>query len=210
MKQTIVFDFDGVLVDSVALKGSAFSKVLGIDNPTVVKEIAKHHIANQSMGREEKLSTYMAKYSNHTRQGVRLSEALEHFSRYIVGSLASTGLIEGSREFLDRCVGRYDLQICSSAPDYEISEILAHLGMLGYFSNICGFPTNKNEFLIDCLKSADRVIFIGDSISDLMAAQNTEVEFIGFRFQVRRQDIKIVDNYSKLSEVIYEIEMRNP
>lgn len=68
MKKTIDFDFDGVLVDSVALKGSAFSRVLGIENPNIVQEIAQHHLANPSMGREDKLSNYMSTYRNHTKK----------------------------------------------------------------------------------------------------------------------------------------------
>ena len=209
MKKVIVFDFDGVLVDSVALKGSAFSKVLGIESPNIVQEIAQHHLANPSMGREHKLRTYMKTYRNHTKQGVSLSAALAEFSRIIVASLASQGMMEGSQKFLDTVRNEYDLQICSSAPKVEIEEFLSNIGALEYFSKVSGFPAKKDKFLADCLKTSERVIFIGDSITDLSAARNAKVEFIGFRFQPHSRDIRIVNDYSKLYEVVSQREKRS-
>lgn len=208
MRKTIVFDFDGVLVDSVSLKGSAFSKVLGIENRNVVQAIAQHHMANPSMGREDKLSTYMTKYRNHTKKGLSLSGALEEFSKIIVAGLASEGLMEGSLQFLDKVRNEYDLQISSSAPEAEIVEFLSNIGVLEYFSKVSGFPAKKHKFLSDCLKTSARVTFVGDSITDLIAARKAKVEFIGFRFDPHRRDIRIVNDYSKLYEVLSQMEER--
>lgn len=137
-----------------------------------------------------------------------LSAALEDFSRIIVASLASEGMMEGSRKFLDIVRNEYDLQISSSAPEAEIVEFLSNIGVLEYFSKVSGFPAKKDKFLSDCLKTSVRVIFIGDSITDLSAARKAKVEFIGFRFQLHSRDIRIVNDYSKLYEVLSQMEKR--
>lgn len=209
MKRTIVFDFDGVLVDSVELKGSAFSQVLEILDTNVSDEIAEHHLSNPSMGREEKLLHYMSIHRDHIAQGIQLPEALSQFSRQVISSLSRIGLMDGCRDFLAHFSATHDLQICSSAPDWEITEILSNLGVLKYFSKICGPPTKKDEFLLECSKVSEGLIFIGDSMTDLVAAERANVEFIGYRLRGETKCTRIIHTFSELPQAINEIEMRN-
>lgn len=208
MKNKIVFDFDGVLVDSNDLKGATFATVLDISSPDKINEIADHHRANPSMGRREKISIYMSRYVENWKAAVDIEQVVGRFSKTVTESLVSQGLIEGAFEFLQTFNVSHDLQICSSAPAAEIESILSQLGLRDLFSEVCGYPTEKKEFLRSCSVVSANVIFVGDSQTDLISAENAGVDFIGFRLTPPQVGVPNVFNFRDLPQAIQKIEMR--
>mgnify|MGYP003325992022 CR=1 FL=1 len=58
MIRAIVFDFDGVLVDSVNIKTKAFSYIYKKYGTDIVSKVIKHHELNGGMSRYEKFDYY--------------------------------------------------------------------------------------------------------------------------------------------------------
>ena len=73
MIRAIVFDFDGVLVDSVHIKTKAFEKLFKNEEEEKVQQFLAFHKKHGGVSREEKVRYF---YSNILRRS--LSESLLH------------------------------------------------------------------------------------------------------------------------------------
>ena len=58
MIKGIIFDFDGVIAESVHIKSSAFSDLYKSYGEDIVKRVVKHHEANGGMSRYKKIRYY--------------------------------------------------------------------------------------------------------------------------------------------------------
>ena len=58
MLKGIIFDFDGVIAESVHIKSSAFSDLYKSYGEDIVKRVVKHHEANSGMSRYKKIRYY--------------------------------------------------------------------------------------------------------------------------------------------------------
>ena len=57
-KQILIFDFDGVILDSVHLKTEAFAELYEKFNNNIVSEVREFHEKNGGMSRFEKIHYY--------------------------------------------------------------------------------------------------------------------------------------------------------
>ena len=58
----IIFDFDGVLVDSVDIKTRAFANLFKDKSPEIVKAVVEHHLTHGSMSRFDKIRHYYKEF----------------------------------------------------------------------------------------------------------------------------------------------------
>ncbi|MDD5437468.1 MAG: HAD hydrolase-like protein, partial [Candidatus Omnitrophica bacterium] len=54
MLRAIIFDFDGVLVESVDLKTGAFAKLFAAEGEDVVRKVVEYHLGNTGVSRFDK------------------------------------------------------------------------------------------------------------------------------------------------------------
>ena len=186
MIKVIVFDFDGVLVDSNRIKHDAWYDVFG-DLPEEEKRVAfevfpkvevrtRYVILDEvfkALGRpedkrKELVQINAAKYNAITQAGI---------SRY--------GLIEGARELLEDFSKKYHLYLNSSTPIEALNETVDMLGIRGFFSGIYGRPDTKESALEKIFAkekvSGSEVVFVGDADFDRNAAAAFDCFFIGIR-----------------------------
>ena len=62
MLKGIIFDFDGVIAESVNVKTQAFKKIYQQYGNEVVSEVIKHHLSNGGISRFEKFKLYHKKF----------------------------------------------------------------------------------------------------------------------------------------------------
>ena len=65
MLKAILFDFDGVLVESVDIKTKAFAKLFENEGPEIVNKVVEYHLANGGVSRFKKFD-YIYIYSYNT------------------------------------------------------------------------------------------------------------------------------------------------
>ena len=58
MLKGIIFDFDGVIAESVQVKTDAFAALYAVNGKDIVKKVINHHEANGGMSRFEKIKHY--------------------------------------------------------------------------------------------------------------------------------------------------------
>lgn len=189
-KKLVIFDFDGVLVDSVNVKTEAFGlmyKDYGLD---VVKKVHDHHIENGGLPRFEKFKHYHKNFLGKNLNEDGIQEMSNQFSKMVVEKVVSADWIPGAEKFLKTLYKhKINCIVVSATPQNEIELIIKKRNMNIYFSSIYGSPTSKNENLLSALNKnsvyAKDAIFFGDALADWQASSKSDIQFVGIGKSIR-------------------------
>jgi len=180
--KAIIFDFDGVIVESVDIKTKAFAKLFCHEGPAVAEAVVEYHLQNSGVSRFDKFA-YI--YNNILHR--RITEAIfndlcNKFSQLVVNEVINAPYVEGAEEFLKEYVKEYKFFVVSATPQEEIESIIEKRGMSGCFSTVYGAPGKKTDLVRKIIKdnslTSRELIYIGDALSDYEAAKENSVEFI--------------------------------
>ena len=151
-KKIIVFDFDGVLVDSVHVKTSAFEQMYLAYGSSVVGKVRSHHKQNGGMSRFKKFKYYHETYLSKKLDSEEIERMSEQFSALVIDKVVSSDWIPGAEGFLQKLYEKkISCVIVSATPQREIELIVKKRGMAKYFSEVYGSPTSKYENLVNIL-----------------------------------------------------------
>jgi len=185
MIKVIVFDFDGVIVDSNALKENAWSSVF-IDRDDRAKKIIENIASSRRGDRfyiieralielgepKEKIPSLVDYYANR-------------YNDLVFENIINHGIFQGVPESLNNFSKRYSLYINSATPEQPLKEIVERLELSNYFKGIHGSPASKLDNLkrVKELEGIDKgsILMVGDSDVDFFAAKSAGVKFIGVR-----------------------------
>ena len=182
MIKALLFDFDGVILESADIKTDAYRKLFEGEYPDKVDEFMKYHIQNAGLSRYVKVQYFYEKIL-----GVRLTEEKEKelvndFSQVVLKETLDASFVKGMPEFLKKNYKKFPLFIVTGIPHEEINFIIKKRKLNFYFKEIHGSPKEKREIIYDILKrykwNPKEVIFFGDMESDLRASDETGVIFI--------------------------------
>jgi phosphoglycolate phosphatase-like HAD superfamily hydrolase len=183
MISTVIFDFDGVIVDSVDIKGQAFCHLFRHQPEEIRGRIADLHANHAGMTRYEKFKIIYQEFLNQPATAADLEMLSAEFSRFCVEKIINVAYIPGAFEFISKHYADYNLYVASSAPESELKEIVHRRGITGFFKATFGTPRTKLAICRDILEqnrlSPQHVAFIGDSISDYEVARQCGTHFIG-------------------------------
>jgi phosphoglycolate phosphatase-like HAD superfamily hydrolase len=173
MIQAIVFDFDGVVLESGDIKTDAFVELFS-EWPEHRSAIRAHHLANLGISRFEKFRWI---YANLLRRELPDSECMalgERFSAIALDRVLACPFVPGALDTLTRLHGRLPLFVASGTPEEELLHIVDARGLARFFDEVHGSPKRKPDVLRSLLSrrgwSADRVLFVGDGETDHRAA----------------------------------------
>lgn len=182
MIKCVIFDFDGVIVESVDIKTDAF-QALFKDYPQHIKAITEFHVNNGGISRYEKFKFIYKNILKEELSHEKFDWLCDKFSELVVEKVVAAPFVKGTKELLDICYGDYEMFVVSGTPELEIKEIIKRRDLTKYFLGIFGSPATKPELISNILKdrrhSVDEVVFIGDSMNDLNAAREAKIKFIG-------------------------------
>jgi phosphoglycolate phosphatase-like HAD superfamily hydrolase len=179
----ILWDFDGVLIDSMPVRDVGFSKVLSNFPSEQVEELLEYHRNNGGLSRYVKFRYF---FENIRREKVSDETILEYarrFSDIMLSELINPALlITETIDFVGRHHARVDMHIVSGSDGEELKEICRRLNLSPFFKSIHGSPTPKIELVSRILKSNSykQVLLIGDSLNDLEASKVNSIAFAGY------------------------------
>lgn len=182
MIRAVIFDFDGVLVESVDIKTRAFAKLFEPEGPAVMKAVTDYHIENAGVSRFDKFRYIYKTILKQELSEEKFSELCSRFSDLVKKEVVAAPYVKGAKEFLEKSVASYKFFIASGTPQAEIEDIVRLRGIGRYFSGIYGSPTRKSDAVKDICRSYDyppeEILFIGDAMSDYEAAAENGSRFI--------------------------------
>jgi phosphoglycolate phosphatase-like HAD superfamily hydrolase len=179
----IVFDFDGVLVESVDIKARAFGKLYASYGQEIAQRVVDYHMTHAGISRYVKFKVWQEEFLGlpyNDLEGERLSW---QFSRLVVDAVCSAEYVLGAEAFLKAYHMRLPLYVASGTPEAELREIVSMRNMNHFFTAVRGAPTSKGRILeeIICQEGYQRtrVLMVGDAMADWQAAQEAGTAFVG-------------------------------
>ena len=181
--KTIIFDFDGVIIESVKVKGEAFQDIFHNINPTLKKKIYNHHIQNGGMTRTEKIKIYLEWVTGKEPNTKILKKFVENFGNLVLEKILNVPDVIGCIQFLKKYKSIINFHIVSATPEKELKFILKNRGLNNFFDLTYGSPNTKitNIKMIMEKKKLNikECLMIGDSINDFKAATACNIKFWG-------------------------------
>lgn len=182
--QAIIFDFDGVLVESADIKTRAFADLYASCGEDVVRQIVAYHLAHAGQSRYLKFR-YCQEHilGGPPLTGAEESELDRRFSRLVVEQVVTAPAVAGAEALLRRWRGTVPLFVASATPQEELHVILDRRGMQDWFTGAYGAPSTKTAIIGNIIArhgfEPGRVVVIGDAMSDYEGAAANHALFLG-------------------------------
>lgn len=183
--ENVLWDFDGVLVDSMEIRDQGFEIVLASHPKEEVTQLMKFHRANGGLSRYVKFRYFFEEIKKQAITDEQLQSYADQFSKVMLERMLNNELlISDAIEFVKTQHQNYKMHIVSGSDQTELRKICQSLGIEVYFKSIHGSPTPKTQLVKQVLQNnsydPDKTILIGDSINDYDAAVDNGVAFYGY------------------------------
>lgn len=179
-----IFDFDGVIVDSLEVKEKAFGELFKAHGETVRKQVMNFYRNNGGISRYEQFRYYYKHFLGREITDDIVRDLDRRCSELLVEQVLQCPLIEGIQELLTdiRSLNK-DCFVISGTPQEEMRHIIKRRGLDPFFKDVLGSPKNKKENVRIVLEQHSikpaEAIFFGDAKSDYEAARENRIQFIG-------------------------------
>lgn len=182
---TLLWDFDGVILNSMAVRDRGFELVLKDYPADQVDALLRFHRQNGGLSRYVKFRYFFEEIRGEQLTNEGLQQLAQDFSDIMLQELGNKEmLIRQTVDFLERSQKAFTMHIVSGSDQTELRELCRRLGVDRFFLSIHGSPTPKKELVAGLLAeynySGARTMLIGDSINDFEAASVNNVRFAGF------------------------------
>jgi phosphoglycolate phosphatase-like HAD superfamily hydrolase len=178
----LLFDFDGVILESADIKTDAFRELFA-DQPDHVEEIVALHQRYGGVSRHVKFSMIYQDILRLPLDAKQDAELGRRFTALAADKVRKCSMVPGAREVLEQLSGRVPMAVVSGTPDGELKDIVQDRGLARYFEAVHGSPPGKTELILGLLAKhrwhPDKVVMVGDAMTDFEAAQQSGVCFVG-------------------------------
>ena len=206
MIKAIIFDFDGVVVDSEPLHFKVFQQMLGDEGINLTKELytSKYLAYDDKTFFTRSLSDF-GKYENTKQINDLIDKKSEIFEALIDENI---NVFAGVSDFLDEVNGKYPVAIGSGALRSEIEIILEKKGLQKYFDFIVSADEVEhckpnpevylkvlNEFNSinkDKLSAGECLVF-EDAVHGIQAAKSAGMKCVGITNSYSQNEIAEAD-----------------
>ncbi|MBF0533145.1 MAG: HAD family hydrolase [Candidatus Omnitrophica bacterium] len=182
MLKAVIFDFDGVIVESAQIKTAAFQELFSAWPADQARAGVEYHLRNAGINRLVKFRYFFEKILGSAYSSARERDLAARFEAIVFEQVLRAPLVKGAGEFLEKYFGKYRFFIASGTPESELAVIVERKGLKRYFERVRGAPAVKPDILAQVLRDfgyqPEETVFIGDGESDLRAAGSVGVPFI--------------------------------
>ena len=183
--KVILWDFDGVLMNSNSVRDLGFEKVLATYPAEQVKVLMNYHKANGGLSRYVKFRYFFEQIRYEVVSEDQIQALAKKFSVIMRELLFDQSLlIRDSIQFVKDNFTKFKMHIVSGSDGVELNALCKHLDIDKYFITIEGSPTAKNtlvkQLLISFNYALNECVLIGDSINDLEAAKINNISFAAY------------------------------
>lgn len=204
MAQTIIFDMDGTLVDTMLMTALAFEELAeSYDLPVPPRQAIK-----DAMGLAD-LYFYRKIYPNEPEDKLpAFGDAVEKRESAIGFELGEKVLFAGVKDMLNalKANGK-QLYLASTGSKTHVRDMLTCGGILEMFEGIHCAQPDKEEMTAQILRSAGNAdaVFVGDTFKDANAARANNIPAIGAGFgYVKEEERALFDRVLDTPEALLE------
>lgn len=204
---SFIFDCDGVILNSNALKTQAFYKTALPYGISAAKKLVDYHLENGGISRYKKFAWFLDKVVAN-QPGPNLEQLLLNYAKEVKNGLLTCNIADGLIELRQK-TKHANWLIVSGSDQKELRDIFAVREITKFFDGgIFGSPDNKNQILAREKANGnirEPALFLGDSKYDHEAATDAKLNFVFISYWTEFSDWK---NYCK-SHNIYALHSLN-
>ena len=198
--KSIIFDCDGVILNSNQVKTNAFRQVFEKYNINAVNEFIKYHRSNGGVSRYIKIEKFLKNilpkyYENRNFNKDELNMLLQSYSNQCKESLLKCEVTK-DLSILRKITGNIPWLIISGGDQFELREIFYKKGLNIFFNGgIFGSPEKKTEIIKREIANGIiqfPALMLGDSKLDHIAAKSNNIDFL---FVYKWTDFKSYNDY---------------
>lgn len=179
----LVFDCDGVLLDSVPVKSRAFARLAEPFGAKARDRLLLFHALHGGVSRYEKFAWFFRNVLGREITPDESAQWGQKFAEYALDEVRSCPLVPGALDVLRAWQGRLPLYVCSGAPQDELRMVLSERGIAPMFNRVFGSPPGKARLLAGIITTAavapDETLMVGDAVTDRDAAEYAGAQFYG-------------------------------
>ena len=179
----IIFDFDGVLVESNEIRFNGFRKLFEGYPQGEIERLVSYAKANGGVSRYKKIEYFFNEIRQEPITGELVNQWAAKFSELVEQDIVEAKPVEGSLKFLEDYFSHFDFAIVSGSDQTELRRICEKRKIDHFFKIILGSPTEKKDNIATLLSNLnwrhDQSLYVGDSNNDLEAAKSNNLDFVG-------------------------------
>jgi len=183
MKKCVLFDFDGVLNDSVEVKTEAFLAVYREEaSQEQLDKVKAYHLEHGGLSRKHKFKYFEEEVFGRSIEEDKIFKLMNEFEAEVMKGFAGDTLFLGAKLCLEevRNIG-LKIFIVSGAPEKEIRQILQRHDLCHFFSGVFDGEESKEFHIRNIMEQEDissrECIFVGDSMTDYRASVLCNIDF---------------------------------
>ena len=207
----IIFDCDGVILDSNLMKISAFIESLNNYPSSTVTEFS--HYQSQNFGRSRYLlfHDFFNLFLKRDPESGEINKLLNSYAEIVKRKYLEVPMTFGCQQTLDFLYNKYDLFVVSGSDEKELNDVFKTRGLNKYFVKIYGSPISKEENIRRIIQENNyiRCLYIGDAYNDYESVSRVDnCDFVymedystskeKMKSIIHNTDIEVIKNLSEL------------
>ena len=192
--KAIIFDFDGVILDSVNVKTLAFRQLYAKYGKKVQKSVEKYHLENGGISRFEKFKYFHKQFLNIDLNDTQINALAKKFSKLVFRKVCESPFIPGALEFLKYASEKnVEIFYISNRYSEQLDATVNNLKKLGFpdakKSNVLlrSDSRSKSDRRKSVYKDYEVIMLLGDNLADF----NDD-----FEEKISEERTKLTDNLS--------------
>jgi phosphoglycolate phosphatase-like HAD superfamily hydrolase len=182
MIKHIIFDFDGVIVESNGIRLEGFLELFVAYGIGMLDEYRLYLENASRKSRYVKIDYFFSHILEKSLAKHQLMEFAEKYSGIVFGRVVKAENVKGILSFLQTNMNQFDFALVSSSDQKELRQICEEKKIAHFFKQILESPTTKEANLKNLLKDENwdpkHAVFVGDTMNDYYSANQNHICFI--------------------------------
>ena len=183
--EAILWDFDGVIMNSNHVRDNGFSVVLKDFPEDEVQNLLNYHRKNGGLSRYVKFRYFFEQIRGESVTEEQVLQYASSFSTEVMKHLTNTELlIEETVNYIRQHYLEIPMFIVSGSDQEELRKICWHTNIDAYFKEILGSPTPKKQLVKKIIQTyginPSASLLVGDSINDYEASEVNGLHFMAY------------------------------
>ena len=205
IKRVIIFDLDGTLIDSASSILNAFSHVFNLNDLQSIKQLTPAVIGPSLIQTLKILSGI-----NDEKKIIKMAEQFKEY--YDLEACLLSKPYDDVDHGLKKLVeDNFELHIATNKRCIPTKNIIKHLSWDNLFASVYTLDQagaafkSKSEVIkkqiVDFTLSVDQVIYVGDRLEDMEAAQSNKLNFLGVSWGYGEfpSHVRIIKSFNQLN-----------
>jgi len=179
--QTLVFDSDGVILNSNEVKTLAFYNAALPYGEAPAQALVDYHVSRGGISRYVKFEYFLNEIVRHPVTETVMQQLLQAFTDEVIQGLVQAELAPGLED-LRKATPHTRWMVVTGGDQAELREVYGRRGIAPWFdAGLFGSPDSKDAILERELRNANLkapAIFFGDSRYDHEAASRAGLDFV--------------------------------